>query len=345
MGDLTVSDAAVLNLNICGIILAALCGLFGVYTVLFFLGVWSTMRHKTTAARRLRTITVVLYVSLLIHFITRALQFARSRNLTPPDNEMYRWSIPLVVVGNVTTTFAGLCSDGLLAWRFYVIFERRWWAKWIPGAFVVINALLCWSADAQHLAVYHHRELYENVLLDVTLKITVAWGWLMFAINTTLIGLIIWRILSVTRGVDSPKTGLSTSVVIRALIESASVTWVGLLVYEIASLAPTGGITTNLDVGYVMASILPVFFGISQTLITFRLGLTKELSKPVQSTSGTSGTGSTAVRLTMPSSRRTGETGSGSTFLHIGKETPVQSQKFGSAEDLELGALHSHEKE
>ncbi|EJD49107.1 hypothetical protein AURDEDRAFT_122580 [Auricularia subglabra TFB-10046 SS5] len=253
MGDLTVSDAAVLNLNICGIILAALCGLF----VVFILGIWSTLRHKTAAAMRLRTITIVL-----------------SRDLTPPDNEMYRWSIPLVVVGNVTTTFAGLCSDGLLAWRFYVIFERRWWAKvravppinaflpgwlksgllemqWIPGAFVVINALLCWSADAQHLAIYHHRELYENVLLDVTLKITVAWGWLMFVINTILTGLIIWRILydlastsghaadrrhfrSVTRGVDSRKTGLSTSVVIRALIESASVTWVGLLVYEIA---------------------------------------------------------------------------------------------------------------
>lgn len=56
-------------------------------------------------------------------------------------------------------------------------------------------AVLCWSADAQHLAIYQHEELYENVLLGVTLKITVAWGWLMFAINTALTGLILYKIL------------------------------------------------------------------------------------------------------------------------------------------------------
>ena len=36
--------------------------------------------------------------------------------------------------------FQGLCSDGLLAWRFYVIFEQRRLALYIPMTFVVINA-------------------------------------------------------------------------------------------------------------------------------------------------------------------------------------------------------------
>ena len=54
--------------------------------------------------------------------------------------------------------------------------------------------MLCWSADAQHLAAYTHYDFYENTLLEVTLQITVAWGWLMFAINTILTGAIITRI-------------------------------------------------------------------------------------------------------------------------------------------------------
>ena len=54
--------------------------------------------------------------------------------------------------------------------------------------------VLCWSADAQHLAAYTHYDFYENTLLEVTLQITVAWGWLMFAINTILTGAIITRI-------------------------------------------------------------------------------------------------------------------------------------------------------
>ncbi|KZV93245.1 hypothetical protein EXIGLDRAFT_768255 [Exidia glandulosa HHB12029] len=329
MTDITVSDANVLNLNISAVILAALCGLFGVYSMLFLVSVWSTYRHKSDASRRLRIVTIVLFVTLLIHFITRSLQFARSRNLNPSDTELYKWSIPLLVVGNVTTTFAGLCSDGLLAWRFYIIFERKWWAKWIPSTFVVINALLCWSADAQHLAIYHHQELYENVLLDVTLKITVAWGWLMFAINTTMTGLILYKILSVSRGVENTKSRLQTAVVVRALIESATVTWIGLLIYEIASLAPTGGITTNYDVGYVMASILPVFFGISQTLITFRLGVTKELSQSAAQSSNQS-------RWMHSNS----DTTSGTAVVHIRSPLSESATKQDESEfDLELSEL------
>ncbi|KAI9428493.1 hypothetical protein H4582DRAFT_690222 [Lactarius indigo] len=63
---------------------------------------------------------------------------------------------------------------------------------------------------------------------------------------------------------------------IRAMIESAFVTWLGILILEITSLAPTGHVTTALDVGYVMLDIIPIFFGISQSLIIARLGLTRE---------------------------------------------------------------------
>ena len=58
--------------------------------------------------------------------------------------------------------------------------------------------MLCWSADAQHLAAYTNYDFYENTLLEVTLKITVAWGWLMFAINTILTGAIIGKIMCVS---------------------------------------------------------------------------------------------------------------------------------------------------
>ena len=57
------------------------------------------------------------------------------------------------------------------------------------------TTVLCWSADAQHLAAYTHYDFYENTLLPVTLNITVAWGWLMFAINTILTSAIIAKIL------------------------------------------------------------------------------------------------------------------------------------------------------
>ena len=71
-----------------------------------------------------------------------------------------------------------------MASRLYGTFEQRQPASGIPTKFVVINAskvypkevqdpiltlglgvALCWSADAQHLAAYHHYVFYENTLL------------------------------------------------------------------------------------------------------------------------------------------------------------------------------------
>ncbi|THH30145.1 hypothetical protein EUX98_g4038 [Antrodiella citrinella] len=298
------SAATLQNLEISAIVLSSLSGLFGVYFLLFVLALWSTYRKSSVASVRLRWVTIVLFLDLLAHFITRSLQFARARLQDDSDHETLRWDIPLTVVGkyvhiivsilyvnspfvsSVTTTFAGLVSDGLLVWRFHVIYERKPWTLYIPGIAVVMNAFLCWSADAQHLEIYFNRPFYENTLLPVTLNITVAWGWFMFFNNTLLTGGILAKIMWINRRYGSshgrtPSSSLSYSTVLRAIIESASVTWIGLLIYEIASLVPEGHVTTNLDVGFVMLDIIPIFFGISQTLITARLGLnTRDDSKP-----------------------------------------------------------------
>jgi hypothetical protein len=89
----------------------------GVYFVLFVLAVWSTYRQTTSAAKKLRLVTVLLYVQpstllcctspvfvhsflvLLTHFITRSLEFSRARLQIDTDREMYRWSIPLTFLG------------------------------------------------------------------------------------------------------------------------------------------------------------------------------------------------------------------------------------------------------
>ncbi|KAH9178624.1 hypothetical protein EDB89DRAFT_961033 [Lactarius sanguifluus] len=275
------------TLQITAITLASLSGLFGVYFVLFVLAVWSTYRRGSSLskrlAKRLRWVTILLFIVLLAHFITRALEFSRARLQNDSDRELLGWSIPLTVVGNVTTTFAALLSDGTLAWRFYIIFKKEKWALYLPTTAIVVNALLCLSADVLHLAIYFNRDFYENTLLRVTLDITVAWGWFIFLINTLLTGGILYKLIWATRarrGLRNDGVLLFSSQkydnALRAVIESALVTWIGILIYEITSLAPMGHITTDLNVGYVMLEIIPIFFGISQSLITARHGLTRE---------------------------------------------------------------------
>ncbi|KZV80979.1 hypothetical protein EXIGLDRAFT_396146 [Exidia glandulosa HHB12029] len=81
-----------------------------------------------------------------------------------------------------------------------------------------------------------------------------------------------------------------------------------------------------------MASILPVFFGISQTLITFRLGVTKELSQQTASTSA-SGTRSSNVQWAHSNS----DTTSGTAVLHI--HSPRKTTHDHDGSDFELGDL------
>jgi len=248
---------ALQTLQLNAVTLASLSGLFGVYFVLFVLAIWST--YLKPSLKRLRWVTILLFIVLLTHFITRSLEFSRARLQIDTDRELLRWTIPLTFLGNITTTFAALFSDGTLAWRFYLIFERQRWALYLPATAVVANALLCWAADFQHLAIYVNREYYENTLLPVTLNITVAWGWSMFVNNTLMTGGILYKLMWGSRAVVSVYPRKYDNA-LRLVIESALVTWVGILIYEITSFAPTGHITTDLDVGYVMIQIIPIFF-------------------------------------------------------------------------------------
>lgn len=90
------------------------------------------------------------------------------------------------------------------------------------------------------------------------------------------------RFSYVSRNIPSEKvSGMDRSqysTLIASIVESALVTWLGLLVYGIATVAPQGHITvskyhylcvigprslcfkTSLDVGFVMTCIIPVFF-------------------------------------------------------------------------------------
>jgi len=116
-----------------------------------------------------------------------------------------------------------------------------------------LDVVLCWSADAQHLAIYFNRDFYENTLLPVILNITMAWGRFIFFSNTLMTGgiLDLYKVMWGTRAVRELRNdGLLVLVcsqtydnAFRAVIESALVTWVGILIYEITSLAPTGRIT------------------------------------------------------------------------------------------------------
>ncbi|EKM55547.1 uncharacterized protein PHACADRAFT_256255 [Phanerochaete carnosa HHB-10118-sp] len=251
--------------------------LFGTYFILFIIAVWVTFLRTGQAWQRLRVVTVILFLVLCAHYCARALTFARARIESPPASEEAKWTVPLIFVGAITSTLAGFISDGLLAWRFYVIYGRTKIAMYLPTAMVVVTALLGLSGSFQQLTIYRSAELYNNRFAMIALDVNAAWGWCTFGVNTILTASIIGRIMCVARDADAHHaTGTSHrqySLVLEAIVESALVTWFGLLFYEIASLAPTGHITGNFDIGYVTVCITPIYFGISQCLITARLAL------------------------------------------------------------------------
>lgn len=53
-----------------------------------------------------------------------------------------------------TPFFQAFLSDGTLAWRFYVIFNKEKWALYLPAASVILNAresIIKWVSDRVHL--------------------------------------------------------------------------------------------------------------------------------------------------------------------------------------------------
>ncbi|KAI0818939.1 hypothetical protein BC629DRAFT_687834 [Irpex lacteus] len=277
-----VSSMSFNNLSVIGVVFSALSALFGAYVILFGLAIWSTYRRSGTAYRRLRIITIVLFVNLLIHYICRGITFGKARLAQQPEDEARMVMIPIVFIGAITCTFAGFLSDSLVAWRFYVVYGKKKWALYLPATAIVVNALLGFSGDFQHLSFYHSTWLYTVMFKLYAFKINAAWGWFTFGINTVLSGAIIGKIIYISRSTSKqnaakPYSGSRYNTALAAVTESAFVTWIGLLLYEIASLAPTGHITSAWNVGYVMICIIPIFFGISQCLIVARLGLANDV--------------------------------------------------------------------
>ncbi|KAI0342523.1 hypothetical protein BDW22DRAFT_207940 [Trametopsis cervina] len=262
-------------LSITAVIFSSLSALYGAYVILFILALWSIRRREEKGHSRLKIVTIVLFVVLLIHYICRAITLVRARRTMPADDEEGRFTVPLLFATAATTTVAAFIFDGLLAWRLYVLYGQPRWALYLPPIIVVINALVGLTGDFQNFSFYRNAALYNGRLEIIAFKINVAWAWCTFATNTIMTTAIIGKILHASN--QAKRTIVSSfpyNLLMEAIIESALVTWVGLLLYEISSTAPTHGrITTDLNIGYVIACILPIFFGISQALITVRFGL------------------------------------------------------------------------
>ncbi|KAI0791544.1 hypothetical protein BC629DRAFT_369049 [Irpex lacteus] len=280
------------SLSINSVVFQALSALFGVYVVLFILAMWTTYTRQTAASKGLRIVTLSLFVVLLIHYISRAVATGRSRLMAPAPDEQARFTVPLQFVTTTTKTISGFILDALLAWRCYVIYERRTWALWLPCTAVTANFVLGLIGDFMNFIFYTHPESYNTKWNALSFNISAIWGWCIFATNTILTMAIIGKILYVSRSSRNVK---HYRVVLEAIVESAAVTWVGLLFYEIAATAPTHGHITNvMNIGFVLVCILPLFFGISQCLITVRLGLADDGPRmPVPLSSGTNSIPST----------------------------------------------------
>ncbi|EKM56632.1 uncharacterized protein PHACADRAFT_172292 [Phanerochaete carnosa HHB-10118-sp] len=260
-------------LSFISVVFVSLSALTGAYCVLFSFAVWSTYRQAGKAYTQLRVVTIVLFVVIFLHYIARAVDFHQHRSLLNSNNVLNPWSTPVNFISSSTSTLAGLISDGLLAWRFYVIFNRARWTLYVPWLAILCNAMLGFAADCLIFGASRGPQ-YAERFEKLQLQLDAVWGWAMLVINSVLTGLIIWRITHSSR----LSRGQPYATVIEAIIESALVTWFGLLVYGISTVAPTGHITTHLDVGFVMVCILPIFFGISQCLITTRLALAGQSS-------------------------------------------------------------------
>lgn len=324
------------NLSTMAVVFCTLSALFGAYVVLTAIAVWSTYRrYQETAYKRLLWVTVILFLVLCAHYSARAFTFGRARIENPGPNEESRWTVPLIFVGAITSTISGLISDGIVAWRFYNIYGKPRWALYVPAAAVIITALLGFSGDFQQLAIYRSLDLYNDHIVMIALDVNAAWGWCIFTVNTILTGSIIGRIIYAYRSanahLESSVSNQPYSTIIKAFVESALVTWIGLLLYEIASLAPTGGITANFDIGYVMVCITPIFFGISQCLITARLALRGDES-PVK---GSPGDDSSGYSINYPPSKE---------FPAMTFKTPIGGEAESTYESS-VGNSHSHDKE
>ncbi|KAI0346490.1 hypothetical protein BDW22DRAFT_764788 [Trametopsis cervina] len=241
-GAQTALEAQFGVLSIIAVIFSSLSALFGAYVILFVLALWSICRREGRGYSRLKVVTIMQFVVLLVHYICRAIILARARRTMPADDEESRFTVPLLFVTGITATLAAFILDGLLAWRLYILYGQQRWALYLPSTVVIINALLGLSGNLQNFAFYRSASLYNDQIETVVFKINVAWAWCTFATNTIMTGAIIGKIVHTS---NQAKRDIAPSfpynLLMEAIIESALVTWVGLLLYEISSTAPTHG--------------------------------------------------------------------------------------------------------
>lgn len=123
-----------------------------------------------------------------------------------------------------------------------------------------------YASGLQDLAEWINKTAFETRIERVSFQVNAAWGWLMFATNTLITGSIIGRIMCahpvfdvgisltlldryVSRKVNCENVikprATPYSALMEAVIESALVTWIGLLLYGVATVAPKGHITVR----------------------------------------------------------------------------------------------------
>ena len=128
--------------------------------------------------------------------------------------------------------------------------------------------------DCQHLIAYRSVELYVKRFEVIAFETNVAWGWTMLATHTAMTASIVGRLMYAMRSLHWHCAYYFTSShvhkrtirhctvaqehndhsygIVSAMIESAAVTWIGLLLYLIGSLAPDGHITVKLSLSLSM---------------------------------------------------------------------------------------------
>lgn len=132
---------------------------------------------------------------------------------------------------------------------------------------LTVSPVVGYASNLQDLGEWINVTAFETHIEQVAFQINAAWGWLMFATNTMLTGSILGRIMCVhpvfnvglsltlldryvarkancENAINPGTTPYST--LMEAVIESALVTWIGLLLYGIATVAPEGHITVRI---------------------------------------------------------------------------------------------------
>lgn len=319
MAEPTLEDAFRL-LSIDAVLFCALNALFGIYFVFFCFAVWSTYRFPSAVQTRQRAVTVALFVVLCVHYFTRSAVFAGDRKYAVPKQPL-GGPVPLLFISSMMATTAGLLADGILVWRMYVVYGRVRWALYVPAAAVIATALVGYASNFLDLVAYQSMDAFEAHYEKTVFEVNAAWGWSMFAVHTVLTGSIIARIIYSTRkarheSIVRPRIG-PHSVLLEAIVESALVSWVGLLLYGITAVAPEGHITTDKNIGFVMQGVVPLFFGTAQSLVTVRLGVQ---ARPDSTWAAGAST-------------QSGASGRRGIFVHVQRATRTDSQAESFAHD------------